>query len=197
MLRSWLILLTLGSALLKLSSLMRAQEPPPNLQLDVYSVSSTEPAWYPPLPSMRDAPLPDLGTMVSPPPKSRVLRKLKELVPTCVNTTVHTCWDMPVGEEVSAKERKFQKNMEVADYYRIYKNYPAAADRYREALSYKPDDPLLNFRLGECLEKSNKPAEARVYYEAYLRLAPDGSMAGKAKKAVSKIAAKSSSQPFP
>src|SRR5262249_18913397 len=143
-----------------------------------------------PLPSMRDAPLPDLATLASPPPKSRVARKLRELVPSCVDSFVHTCWGMPVGEDLSENDLKFQKNREVAVACGGGRNYAAAADRYREAFSYKPDDALVNFRLGECLLKMDRPEDARPYYEQYLKLSPNGAMAGKAKKAVSKIAAK-------
>src|SRR5207253_5553547 len=38
----------------------------------------------PPLPLLPDAPLPDLATLTSPPPKSRVKRKLAELVPSAL-----------------------------------------------------------------------------------------------------------------
>src|SRR6059058_4482209 len=110
----------------------------------------------PPLPSLPDAPLPDLATLTSPPPKSRVKRKLAELVPRCINGVVHTCWSSPPGDEpanASQANREFAKDVEVGDFYFKRKNYRAAADRYQEALIYKPNDALVNFRAAQCLEK--------------------------------------------
>ena len=49
---------------------------------------------------------------------------------------------------------KAAKDVEVGDFYFKRKNYHAALERYKEALIYKPNDALANFRLAECLEKT-------------------------------------------
>src|SRR5215831_18210153 len=54
---------------------------------------------------------------------------------------------------------KAAKDLEVGDFYFKKKNYRAALDRYKEALEYKPNDAVANFRLGQCLEKMNQPQE--------------------------------------
>jgi tetratricopeptide (TPR) repeat protein len=79
------------------------------------------------------------------------------------------------------------KNVEVGDYYFRRKNYRAALDRYSEALQWKPDDAVANFRMGECLEKMHQPDQARVHYEAYLKILPHGPLSEDAQKALSRL----------
>jgi tetratricopeptide (TPR) repeat protein len=144
----------------------------------------------PPLPSLPDAPLPDLATLTSPPPKSPIKRKLSELIPRCIDGVAHTCWSSPLGDEpanVSQADREFAKDVEVGDFYFKRKNYRAAADRYKEALVYKPNDALVNFRAAQCLEKLKQPEEARVHYEQYLKTLPHGPLAPEAEKALDKL----------
>src|SRR5947209_4423662 len=82
---------------------------------------------------------------------------------------------------------KAVKDIEVGDFYFKKKNYRAALDRYREALVYKPNDALANFRMGECLEKLKQPEEARVHYEQYLKILPHGPLAPEAEKQLEKL----------
>lgn len=82
---------------------------------------------------------------------------------------------------------KALKDIEVGDFYFKKKNYRAALDRYREALEYKPNDAVANFRLGQCLEKMNQPQEARVHYEEYLKILPHGPLAEEAQKQLQKL----------
>src|SRR5579871_1007586 len=62
------------------------------------------------------------------------------------------------------------KDIEVGDFYFKRKNYVAAEDRYREALYYKDNDAIATYRLGVCLEKMDRPEEAREQYENYLKV---------------------------
>src|SRR5438552_16768375 len=84
---------------------------------------------------------------------------------------------------------KAAKDIEVGDFYFKKKNYRAALERYKEALVYKPNDALANFRMGECLEKLKQPEEARVHYEQYLKILPHGPLALEAEKALRKLGA--------
>ncbi len=84
---------------------------------------------------------------------------------------------------------KAAKDIEVGDYYFKRKNYRAARERYKEALVYKPNDAIANFRLAECQEKTGKPAEAVTYYEAYLKILPHGPLAPDAQKALDRLKA--------
>jgi len=76
------------------------------------------------------------------------------------------------------------KDVEVGDFYRKQQNYRAALSRYCEALSYKPNDAIATFRVGEVLEKSGDLAGAQAYYEAYLKILPGGPFAGQCRKSL-------------
>ncbi|HEY6372482.1 MAG TPA: tetratricopeptide repeat protein [Candidatus Sulfotelmatobacter sp.] len=83
---------------------------------------------------------------------------------------------------------KAAKDIEVGDYYfKERKNYRAAADRYREALLYKPNDAVATFRLAVCLEKMDQPDDARKEYENYLTLLPHGPQSEEAQKAIQRL----------
>ncbi len=56
------------------------------------------------------------------------------------------------------------KDIEVGDFYFKKKNYRAALDRYREALFYKPNDALANFRMAQAFEKLAQPDDAVEHY---------------------------------
>ena len=79
------------------------------------------------------------------------------------------------------------KDIEVGDFYFKKKNYRAALDRYHEALFYKPNDALANFRMGQALEKLNQPEEAAEHYQDYLKVLPSGPLSEEAKKALQKL----------
>ena len=84
---------------------------------------------------------------------------------------------------------KAAKDVEVGDFYFKRKNYRAALERYKEALVYKPNDALANFRLAECLEKTGKPGEALTHYEEYLKILPHGPLSADAQKALERLKA--------
>ena len=79
------------------------------------------------------------------------------------------------------------KDIEVGDFYFKKKNYGAALDRYREALFYKPNDAVSNFRMAQALDKLARLDEAAEHYQEYLKILPNGPLAEEAKKALEKI----------
>jgi tetratricopeptide (TPR) repeat protein len=81
------------------------------------------------------------------------------------------------------------KDKEVGDFYYKRKNYRAALGRYKDALTYKPNDAVANFRLAECQEKTGNPQEAITHYQAYLKLLPHGPLAADAQKALEHLGA--------
>jgi tetratricopeptide (TPR) repeat protein len=87
---------------------------------------------------------------------------------------------------------KAEKDIEVGDFYLKRKNYHAAEDRYREALLYKPNDAIATFRLAQTLEKRGEVDEARVNYEGYLKILPEGPLASDAHKALERLQKKES-----
>ncbi len=85
---------------------------------------------------------------------------------------------------------KAMKDVEVGDFYFKRKNYRAALDRYKEALYYKDNDAVATFRLAVCQEKLGDPAEARKYYEQYLKILPEGPFAKEAQTSIERLAKK-------
>jgi len=82
---------------------------------------------------------------------------------------------------------KAAKNVEVGDFYFKRKNYHAALDRYKEALLYKNNDAIANYRMAQCLEKLNQPDEARLHYEEYLKILPHGEFSVESQKQLDKL----------
>lgn len=79
------------------------------------------------------------------------------------------------------------KNIEVGDYYFKRKNYRAAESRYREALEYKPNDAIATFRLGQVLDRTKRGSEALEYYQAYLKILPEGEFSQDCHKAIARL----------
>lgn len=82
---------------------------------------------------------------------------------------------------------KAAKSVEVGDFYFKRKNYKAAEDRYREALMYKDNDAIATFRLAVCLDKMERPGEAILEYESYLKILPNGPESEPAHKAITRL----------
>lgn len=82
---------------------------------------------------------------------------------------------------------KAAKDIEVGDYYFKRKNYRGALERYKDALVYKPNDAVANFRLAECEERMGNSADASQHYEAYLKILPEGPFAAEARKALERL----------
>ena len=82
---------------------------------------------------------------------------------------------------------KALKDIEVGDFYLKRKNYRAALDRYQEALIWKPNDAIANFRMAQCFEKLDQPEQARTHYEEYLRILPHGPLSAEAQKGLEKL----------
>jgi tetratricopeptide (TPR) repeat protein len=98
-----------------------------------------------------------------------------------------TSGDGDVAEFHPWDPHKAAKDVEVGDFYFKRKNYHAAEDRYREALLYKDNDAIATYRLAVCLEKMDRPDEARAEYESYLKILPSGPESADAKKAIERL----------
>jgi tetratricopeptide (TPR) repeat protein len=82
---------------------------------------------------------------------------------------------------------KAEKSIEVGTYYLRQKNYPAAISRFQEALYWKANDALAQFRLGQALEAVGQYAEARKNYQGYLKILPHGPFSQEAQKALARL----------
>jgi tetratricopeptide (TPR) repeat protein len=103
--------------------------------------------------------------------------------------------DIPENIETSGVQEfhpwnpmKALKDIEVGDYYFKRKNYKAALDRYKEALYFKDNDAVASFRLAVCQEKVGDRAEAKKYYEQYLKILPEGPFAKEAHASLERLA---------
>ncbi|HJT71645.1 MAG TPA: tetratricopeptide repeat protein [Terriglobales bacterium] len=93
---------------------------------------------------------------------------------------------------------KAAKDVEVGDFYFKRKNYKAAIERYKDALIYKPNDAIAQFRLAESLDKTGNSGEAVEHYQEYLKILPHGPYSEDAQKALARLSAdqvKASSSP--
>jgi tetratricopeptide (TPR) repeat protein len=104
-------------------------------------------------------------------------------------------FDIPANIETSGVQEfhpwnpmKALKDIEVGDYYFRRKNYKAALDRYKEALYYKDNDAVASFRLAVCQDKIGDKAEAKKYYEQYLKILPEGPLAKDAHASLDRLA---------
>lgn len=107
------------------------------------------------------------------------------------NSEALTDESKPNGEDVTEfhpwDPHRSAKDIEVGDFYFKRKNYSAAESRYREALYYKDNDAMATYRLAECLEKLDRPDEAREVYENYLKILPHGPRAEEVNKALQRL----------
>ena len=85
---------------------------------------------------------------------------------------------------------KAVKDIEVGEFYFKRKNYPAALDRFQEALYYQYNNAVATYRVGECQEKLGDSDEARKAYQAYLDLLPEGPLAPEARQALNRLGTK-------
>lgn len=81
------------------------------------------------------------------------------------------------------------KDDEVGDYYLKQGNVKGALARYQDALIYKDNDAVANFRMAQCYEKLHQPDEAIPHYKEYLKILPDGPLSKQAKKALERLGA--------
>src|SRR5207237_9030483 len=103
----------------------------------------------------------------------------------------------PTDRQPSEPARS-EKHSAVSDVYLVVRKHcPAPESRYREALLYKPDDAFADFRLAQVLALTDRPSEARQYYQAYLKILPHGPYAVDSHKALERLQAQSQNQSQP
>lgn len=80
------------------------------------------------------------------------------------------------AEDISQGEKFLSRN-----------EYDAARESFERALRLTPDNPAISFRLGQSLEGLQQPDAARMYYQKYLQIQPNGPFAAAAKKNIAQI----------
>jgi tetratricopeptide (TPR) repeat protein len=82
-----------------------------------------------------------------------------------------------------------QKSIDVGQYYLKTGNYPAAIDRFKEAIAYQGNLALPWDLLGEAYEKEHELDDAIAAYQKYLSLLPDGKEPDRVRKHLAKLQA--------
>ncbi|MHB1699027.1 MAG: hypothetical protein ACYCSN_02650 [Acidobacteriaceae bacterium] len=80
-----------------------------------------------------------------------------------------------------------EKDDDVADFYNKRGNYEGAYLRYQDAVHFNPDDEAAQYGLAEMALKLGHTQEAIDHYRAYLKMAPSGSKAKDAEKAIKRL----------
>jgi tetratricopeptide (TPR) repeat protein len=83
-------------------------------------------------------------------------------------------------------------DIEVADFYYKNGNYMGAYMRYKDAIHYMPDDARAQYGLAQLEEQFGQNDDAIKHYTEYLKLEPEGPKAKDARKALKKLAEKTS-----
>lgn len=81
------------------------------------------------------------------------------------------------------------KDDEVGEFYFKQKDYKGALARFQDALIYKPNDAVANFRMAQVYEKMGQPEDAIPHYQEYLKILPQGPFSKDARRALAKLGA--------
>jgi tetratricopeptide (TPR) repeat protein len=85
--------------------------------------------------------------------------------------------------------KRVSNDMQVAKFYWNIGDWKGSYLRYKDALAFKPDDAEAMFGLAESERQLKMYSDARVHYQAYLQLQPNGHRAKDAKKALADLPA--------
>jgi tetratricopeptide (TPR) repeat protein len=80
-----------------------------------------------------------------------------------------------------------EQSVEVGEFYMKKGDLDAAADRFKEAIQYKPNLAKPHLLLAKIAEKKNDKAEAVQYYQEYLKILPETSEAKKVRKRIDEL----------
>ena len=100
-----------------------------------------------------------------------------------------------VGGEGHIDTARAEKDEKVADFYEKDGNFMGAYLRYKDAVTYDPDDADAHFGLAEMARKTAKLDEAIAEFNATLKLEPKGDHAKAAQKAIEELEASGVKQP--
>src|SRR5215472_5574782 len=80
-----------------------------------------------------------------------------------------------------------EHDIEVGETYLSMNNFDAARERFEDAVRLAPENAKACFRLAQSLQGLRRIEPARLYYQKYLELEPQGPFAANAKKAIADI----------
>jgi tetratricopeptide (TPR) repeat protein len=83
--------------------------------------------------------------------------------------------------------RQVEHDIEVGETYLSMNNFDAARERFEDAVRLAPENAKACFRLAQSLQGLRRIEPAKLYYQKYLELEPQGPFAAHAKKAIADI----------
>jgi tetratricopeptide (TPR) repeat protein len=83
--------------------------------------------------------------------------------------------------------KEVEHDIEVGETYLATNHFDAANERFEEAVRLAPENARACFRLAQSLQGLRRIEPARLYYQKYLELEPQGRFAADAKKAIAEI----------
>jgi tetratricopeptide (TPR) repeat protein len=83
--------------------------------------------------------------------------------------------------------RQVAHDIEVGETYLSMNNFDAARERFEDAVRLAPENAKACFRLAQSLQGLRRIEPAKLYYQKYLELEPQGPYAANAKKAIADI----------
>jgi len=84
-------------------------------------------------------------------------------------------------------KKEVEHDIEVGETYLSMNQFDAAHERFEEAVRLAPENARACFRLAQSLQGLRRIEPARLYYQKYLELEPQGRFAADARKAIAQI----------
>lgn len=83
--------------------------------------------------------------------------------------------------------KRVEHDIEVGETYLAMNSFDAARERFEEAVRLEPDNAKASFRLAQSLQGLRRIDSAKLYYQKYLALEPQGRFVADARKAIADI----------
>lgn len=87
----------------------------------------------------------------------------------------------------SSDTKMLAEDLAQGEKYLANNEYDAARQSFERAMRLNPDNPVISFRMAQSLQGLGQPNGARMYYQKYLELQPNGQFAADAKKKIAEI----------
>lgn len=91
-------------------------------------------------------------------------------------------------ETIKSTEAKMvEQDLAEGEKHLAKNEYDAARQSFEHAMRLNPDNAVISFRLAQSLQGMGQPNAARMYYQKYLELQPNGPLSADAKKNIAAI----------
>jgi tetratricopeptide (TPR) repeat protein len=94
---------------------------------------------------------------------------------------------LPPETVKSTEARMVAQDLADGEKHLANNDYQAARQSFEHAMRLNPDNAVISFRLAQSLQGVGQPDAARMYYQKYLELQPNGALAADAKKKIAEI----------